>query len=239
MKRGLIKRRGFTLIELLVVVAIIAILAAMLLPALSKAREKARQAACMNNLKQIGLAIMMYVNDYDGYFPQMPPLPPGDTGVGKLWDVQISPYLSYDYNSGPPIFHCPSGKADPVYRAQGIHRLRGYFFNYYVYTNYKGGIGGMGKMARIPRLSDLGIIFEMAYFGRTELTVRPGTANVPYFTTYAYSGVHMGWRHSGGANVLFADAHVEWRMPSAPYPNGFPKEVVVYYWPDGTPRYGY
>ncbi len=65
----LLSRRGFTLIELLVVIAIIAILAAILFPVFAQAREKARQTTCTSNQKQIGLAVMMYISDYDETFP--------------------------------------------------------------------------------------------------------------------------------------------------------------------------
>src|SRR6266699_2776893 len=63
------KRTGFTLIELLVVIAIIAILAAILFPVFAQAREKARQATCLSNFKQIGLGVMMYVQDWDETYP--------------------------------------------------------------------------------------------------------------------------------------------------------------------------
>src|SRR5436190_4127132 len=73
------KVNAFTLIELLVVIAIIAILAAILFPVFAQAREKARQATCISNLKQISMAMIMYVNDYDEKFPAMSPF----TGTGN------------------------------------------------------------------------------------------------------------------------------------------------------------
>src|SRR5258708_5894686 len=90
------RRSGFTLIELLVVIAIIAILAAILFPVFARAREKARQAACSSNMRQIGLALTMYRSDYDEQQPESSP----DTNLNQLdscdttytWRACILPY---------------------------------------------------------------------------------------------------------------------------------------------------
>lgn len=97
------KRKGFTLIELLVVVAIIAILAAMLLPALSQARERARGAVCIGNLKHIGIAFLMYASDYDGYLPAY-------YHGGYYWNRYINPYFneSMSTKTGYQYLTCPS-----------------------------------------------------------------------------------------------------------------------------------
>lgn len=98
--------RGFTLIELLVVIAIIAILAAILFPVFAKAREKARQADCLSNEKQLGLAIMQYIQDNNQKFPcgteqtQNPPIQTYQQGTG--WSNQIYPYVK-----STAVYKCP------------------------------------------------------------------------------------------------------------------------------------
>lgn len=112
------ERRGFTLIELLVVIAVIAILAALLFPVFARARAKAQQAACISNLHQLGLAIIMYASDYDGVFPCGGD--PSDIksnywqthSGGKYWVVsQKMPflYVTLDpYVKNKDVWRCPS-----------------------------------------------------------------------------------------------------------------------------------
>ncbi len=99
------RKSAFTLIELLVVIAIIAILAAILFPVFAQAREKARQTACLSNVKQLGLGLMMYAQDYDEVMPTAFATVPGINGGGANaipYDAQIAPYIKNDQLSGCP-----------------------------------------------------------------------------------------------------------------------------------------
>ena len=118
----MIRRKGFTLIELLVVIAIIGILAAMLFPVFARAREAARRAVCLNNIKQVSLGLLMYLNDYDETFPARATDDP--SGVVTIWEGEDSdawkataanPWLRLqvlidDYIKNRDVWDCPSAK---------------------------------------------------------------------------------------------------------------------------------
>jgi prepilin-type N-terminal cleavage/methylation domain-containing protein/prepilin-type processing-associated H-X9-DG protein len=97
------QKKGFTLIELLVVIAIIAILAAILFPVFAQAREKARQASCMSNLKQIGLAELQYVQDYDERFSGSYQCSQFKCAGNRIY----YPELIYPYSKNAQIYYCP------------------------------------------------------------------------------------------------------------------------------------
>lgn len=108
--------QAFSLIELLVVIAIIGILAGLLLPVLGRAKDKALDTRCMNNLKQMGIAIYSYADDHEGRLPAAEPLPssPVDptNALPRICDV-LAYYLSYDTNNMPrglSVFKCPKDR---------------------------------------------------------------------------------------------------------------------------------
>jgi prepilin-type N-terminal cleavage/methylation domain-containing protein len=107
------KHRGFTLIELLVVIAIIAILAAILFPVFAQAREKARQSACMSNMKQIGTGVMMYLQDWDDTYPmsRLIRLPKSADCNQRIvtWKHEILPYVK-----NIDVFKCPSNPYNKI-----------------------------------------------------------------------------------------------------------------------------
>lgn len=202
-------RRGFTLIELLVVIAIIAILAAILFPVFAKAREKARQSSCLNNLKQIGVAFLQYSQDYDERFPK------GDSaawGDGAWPGYPHGGYVDaiYPYVKNVQVFVCPSDStrncisaANPptdthtfgsdylpgTYPAQQLS----YMYNYYLYSYPQ-------SMLQYPAETVMaceGIERPYIYASGNKL---------------ASTNARMigGARHNEGMNLAFVDGHAKW-----------------------------
>jgi len=187
--------RGFTLIELLVVIAIIAILAAILFPVFARAREKARQSSCLNNVKQLMLAHAQYMQDYDGYTcaSDLVYAPAG----ARRWFEVMQPYVK---NEG--IFICPS---DPAEGGGGIHLNNiGYGWNY-------------SWLSYDPPHRDAGWGESPAHESDVEQpadTIVLGDSGNP---SYQKSNIHptntrypVGYVHNEGANFGFLDGHAKW-----------------------------
>jgi prepilin-type N-terminal cleavage/methylation domain-containing protein/prepilin-type processing-associated H-X9-DG protein len=195
--------KAFTLIELLVVIAIIAILAAILFPVFAQAREAARKTTCLSNLKQLGVGMLMYAQDYD---EQAVPWNLRDRNrnqydqfkVSLSWDRLIQPYIKNN-----ALFACPSdsGSTRPVLPGHGLV-VRSY--------TYPGSIGGgwcpwspPRAMAAIPMPSITVVLLERDNCGQP-----PGKGEWEWCSVNDNAS-EMAWRHHEQSNVLYADGHAK------------------------------
>ena len=209
-------RRGFTLIELLVVIAIIAILAAILFPVFARAREKARQASCQANVKEIVLAELMYSQDYDetlsfGYSDMTAAL-----GQRYEWVDLLQPYIK-----NTQIFKCPSDSAAVV-----VWNTTGLASSYMINARMCTGGWGVSNAAVVAPAStvllcDGGCAPLTGLTGPDPNTVREGCW---LLSDWQVGDVNWGYtnpRHNGTSNVGFADGHVKTMKPTWDY-NGTP-----------------
>ena len=193
-------RRGFTLIELLVVIAIIAILAAILFPVFARAREKAKQTSCLSNLKQIGLAAMMYCQDYDDRSPRGSGYSTPDVIIANAgeWFITLEPYVK---NS--QIFSCPSQPYKDFYSAGLYSTALGYGVSY-----------GRNLDFSAVALSDIQspAAYVMYHDGRNNYSRLPCPgASCTWLQPTVQEVYAWAWnRHNDGANYAFADGHAKW-----------------------------
>jgi prepilin-type N-terminal cleavage/methylation domain-containing protein/prepilin-type processing-associated H-X9-DG protein len=213
--------RAFTLIELLVVIAIIAILAAILFPVFGRARENARRSSCQSNLKQIGLGILQYNQDYDERFP-MSRSDGGPTYFGTFpnnalpWHMAIQPYVK-----SFQLFKCASntatGSVNWSNMGQGDLIAKSYVANGTGWTGYSPDWGGVQPM-NTPGVNGGGI--SLAQVKSAAQLILVGERNIsgngdPEYYRCDANQYFSFTNHLGMANFLFADGHVKSMKPTA------------------------
>ena len=210
------RRTGFTLIELLVVIAIIAILAAILFPVFARARENARRASCSNNLKQIGLAMIQYTQDYDEQFVRRTVGPGNGTADSATWANLLQPYIK-----STQIMTCPSdsGTDYPVYWQSGLPAGQQFHVSY-LYNTAVARSSDAAMQAPSNTISFVDGATDSA--GSTNPlvwlnTLKPRAFLIrPFYTgtdpddsTNAEDFGAPAARHLETANVLYVDGHVK------------------------------
>ena len=201
------KSTGFTLIELLVVIAIIAILAAILFPVFARARENARRSSCSSNLKQIGLGMMQYLQDYDETFPVAI-----SGSEDTNWANTIQPYVkSYQ------ILQCPSESNGPEL-SYGQWGLSDYWVNRYV-CGWKYGPNYAEVGIKQAQLNASALVVLLGDGAKIDANPTCGDTGRPGYN--CFDTIHNNntgnqypqTRHLDGANYAFADGHVKWLKP--------------------------
>ena len=215
------KRSGFTLIELLVVIAIIAILAAILFPVFAQAREKARQASCASNLKQLAYGATMYSQDYDEQLLDYRVI-----NDAYLWNVAFETYIkNKQVHVCPDAPHTMSNTADSQRGTaslawQGFRYTGSYAYNGWLYCNARSE--GVCMLSQVTQPSATMLLADAIWIDAwipNGNNACPGVINTQ--TGRNTSGVEMPFdqldsgrlciaRHNGGIEMAFVDSHVKW-----------------------------
>jgi len=216
------RRTGFTLIELLVVIAIIAILAAILFPVFARAREKARQASCTSNLKQLALAWIMYAQDYDetSVFSRAHVncwIQPTDLQIaqgGRPFYAVLTPYIKNDQ-----LWDCPSAniRARCANNSMNCYNVNRAITAGMVPATFRITYGGNDQMMAWWTLKLAAIVAPtrlMIFADANRVTDHDGTIafanNVTVCNPSATTGTENDTRHNGGSDIAYSDGHAKW-----------------------------